>query len=344
MLDFDALSSSGHAACFASRGRIPEEAAARAGFPDTASWLADLASRTCCVTMLAGAGTRWVESLRTADPRPDFDPARPRGLFSVRNVMGAGPDPVPIAAYALAATRDLGDHIVVVRGWEDEIRSLILEPIGYRPGGWRFATQEAPGGKPRGHGDAAWQTMDLWSGYEYLAVNFGGDASNPASVLYALAALDALSRRSARTDAPPPALVLPVAWMENPAYPIGLDSRGLPVRFGHAKLQGGSVTAGGGAFTNVGVRVYRVDALREAILRIRAAHWTAGGGWRIPGNAPPGSDDPSGGEFALDNVDAALAAEGRARILHVALPQELSPVKTLADIPRFERDVAVIYG
>ena len=40
--------------------------------------------------------------------------------------------------------------------------------------------------------------------------------------------------------------------------------------------------------------------------------------------------------FALDNVDALLAAEGRARMLAIAMPEELTPVKSLDDVPAFE--------
>ena len=67
------------------------------------------------------------------------------------------------------------------------------------------------------------------------------------------------------------------------------------------------------------------------------------GGYSIPGNASTGADT-AGGEFALDNVDAFLATEGQARLLAVSRPQELSPVKSLADVERFERDAALVCG
>jgi len=139
---------------------------------------------------------------------------------------------------------------------------------------------------------------------------------------------------------------MPAAFVPAPAYPIAVDGRGLPTRFGHAKLQGGvegdanKAAAASGGYTNVGVRVYRATALREAIGRIRRDYWTAERGYAIPGNAP--GDDPAGGEFALDNVDALLASEGRARLLPVARPEELSPVKSLADLGRFERDAGLV--
>jgi hypothetical protein len=124
-----------------------------------------------------------------------------------------------------------------------------------------------------------------------------------------------------------------------------LDGRGLPTRFGHAKLQGVAPSTGApsGGYTNVGVRVYRASALRGAIERVRRDHWTAERGYAIPGNAPA-PDDTFGGEFALDNVDAMLASEGRARLLCTARPAELSPVKSLADLGRFERDSRIVCG
>lgn len=318
---------------------VVAEAAALAGFADAEEYRDYLAGRCTCVTMLAGSGSRWVASLAEAAAAGSpirFDPAAPRGLYPVKNVTGRGPDPIPIAAYALAATEGLGPRVLVVRGWEDEIRRCLLEPLGCAPGSWSFATQAAPGGKPRGHGDAAFQTMELWRGREYLLVNFGGDASSPRTAFAALAAMDALSRLAASPDGAP-GLVLPVAWADSPAYPIETGEDGLPRRFGHAKLLAAGTGHGGQAFTNVGVRVYRSDALARAIASIRAEYWTEDRGYAIPGN------DPAGGEFALDNADALMAGQGSARLLHVALPQELSPVKSVSDIERFERDIARVY-
>jgi len=341
-IDFDALTTTGHADCFSLRGELVAAAAQAAGDSGAAACRARLAGKTACITMLAGSGSRWVSSLaeaQAAGHHPEADPAAPRGLFPVPNAMGFGPDPVPIAGYALAAVRDLGRHVVVVRGWEREIEERILRPLAYAEGSWTFATQEALGGKPRGHGDAAFQTMESWAGSDYVIVNFGGDASSPLTALSSLAVLDALTRRLG-DDAP--GLLMPAAYVEAPAYPVAVDERGLPRRFGHAKLQGAAASSGsGGGYTNVGVRVYRTAVLRGMIGRIRRDYWTAGRGYAIPGNAPAG-DDPAGGEFALDNVDALLASEGRARLLAVARPAELSPVKSVADLPRFGQDVRIV--
>lgn len=341
-IDLDYLTTAGLAEAYGARSSVPALAASLAGDADPRALVRRLAGKTACVTMLAGSGSRWVSSLAEAKAAGDdtgADPAAPRGLYPVRNAMPLGPDPIPIAAYALAAVRDLGRHVIVVRGWEREIEERILAPLSYPAGSWAFATQAAPGGKPRGHGDAAFQTMGLWGGSDYVIVNFGGDASSPLTALSSLAALDALVERLGDRA---PGLLMPAAFVPAPAYPIALGADGLPTRFGHAKLQGAvDLTAAAPyGYTNVGVRVYRSGALREAIERVRRDHWTAERGYVIPGNAA--GDDPAGGEFALDNVDASLASEGRARILPVARPEELSPVKSLADLGRFERDVRIV--
>jgi len=335
-LDYDYLTTGGLAEAFATRDQ-----------PDLYStWSPVLAQRTVCLTMLAGSGSRWVASLeesQAAGKNAGVDPAAPRGLYPVPNAMGWGPDPVPIAGYALAAVRDLGRHVIVVRGWEREITERILKPLGYAPGSWVFMTQDAPGGKPRGHGDAAYQSMPSWVDSDYVLVNFGGDASSPLTALASLCVMATLTEELG-DDAPD--LLMPAAFAKEPAYPIAVDAQGLPRRFGHAKLSGSHNAAldttvasqGGWAYTNVGVRLYRASALRDAILRIRSAYWTAEHGYAIPGN------DPDGGEFALDNVDAMFASEGRARLLAVARPEELSPVKSVADLQRFGRDIKVVCG
>lgn len=295
--------------------------------------LAELSRRTVALSLLAGAGTRWkrsVEATRAAaiergeTPDPALDPERPRGLFPVRNLLGGGRERLPIAAYALAATAGLGRRVLVVRGFEAQFESELLRPLGAAAGEWRWATQLEVAGKPRGHGDAALRAMDAWRDADYVVANFGGDAASPATAALGLLCLDALNR--AGEDV---ALVLPVARFANPAYPVALGPGGLPSAFGHAKLAGRELSGGPG-WANVGVRVYRAADLASGLVALADAHFEDGYGYRVPGN------DPEGRELALDNVDATLAASGKARVLAVALPTELSPVKELADVAAFE--------
>jgi hypothetical protein len=306
-----------------------DRSAGRASFASVAEYAAYLSRRAVCLTLLAGSGSRWVKSLAAAEARGEgrgFDAARPRGLYPVRDFL-SGRGSLPIAAYALAAVHGLGRHLIVVRGWEAEIDAEILVPLGIGAGERDFFTQDAPFGKPLGHGDAAWQCRDLFRGADYVVANFGGDAYSRLTILSSLLALDALRAGGKSID-----LMMPAAPLSSPAYPIGLDEEGLPRSFGHAKLLGKAQAQGRG-YTNVGVRVYSAPALLEKLDRFRERFWIEGSGYAIPGN------DPEGREFALDNVDAELAAEGRARVLAIARPEELTPAKCVDDIPAFERAI-----
>jgi hypothetical protein len=365
MAELELLTTVGHGAAAAARARLPDlalaahNAASGHRFSSVAEYLAELSRRTVCVTLLAGSGSRWVRSLEAARARGDaravaFDASRPRGLFPVRDFLGrrgagqvapggqsslagaadTGAGRVAIAAYALAAFRGLGRHLVVVRGWEEAIDAEAIGPAGIAAADRAFFLQAAPFGKPLGHGDAAWQCRAFWEDADYVLTNFGGDASSRRTALISLLALDALnaSAPGAREARGKVDLLVPAAPIAGPAYPIVLDEAGLPRSFGHAKLQGREAGSGSG-LTNVGVRAYRAPALLEKVLSFRGRFWDARSGYSIPGN------DPEGHEFALDNVDADLALEGRARILAAALPEELTPAKSFEDLPAFERAI-----
>lgn len=339
-VDLKSLVGRDHDKAFAMRQELVMELAGRLpGLP---------ASGTTCLTLLAGAGTRWVKSLAAAKERYansqgdpeirtilDFPPDAPRGLFPVRNHISAVPAKIPLAAYALDAFRNLGRHAIVVRGWEDEISESVLRPLGIDEKAVSFCRQkEGPGGKVLGHGDAAWQAEDLWISSRYVIVNFGGDANSPLTALGGLLALAALDEMGDDAE-----LLLPVARIRNPAYPAVLDEDGLPRAFGHNKLGGsggnpaGPAAADGYAYTNVGIRVYRTTALAGGIEEIRRDYWREESGYSIPGN------DPAAHEFALDNVDALIAGRKKARILAIARPEELTPAKSFDEIGQFEEAV-----
>jgi hypothetical protein len=356
------LTGRGHSGALASRRRVPEFASRLAAVADAdaGAWRAKVLSRSCSLTLLAGSGSRWQKSLEAARAEgrlagaavaavavaavAAFDPAKPRGLFPVRDFLGresgggAGDGPsIPIAAYSLAAVSGTGAHVVVVRGWEAEIRSEILDRLGADGKAWRFATQSAPYGKPLGHGDAAWQCRGLWRNSDWVVTNFGGDANSRHSIESALLTMAALDAAAMRREIPLVDCLVPATRLPSPAYPIELDPEGLPRSFGHNKLHGQADAAGGGAdaaggeaYCNVGVRVYRASALATLLEELRSRFWVEGTGYAIPGN------DPAGAECALDNADAEFARRGSARLLPICLPAEITPAKSLADIPRFE--------
>lgn len=300
---------------------------------------------TVCLTLLAGAGSRWVRGLDAAkrgysrnamiEPQDteyaglvaSFPLDAPRGLFPVRNYITGTGGRIPLAAYAVDAFKGLGRHVVVIRGWEDEIRTGIMHRLGIQDERVRYCSQkEGPGGKVLGHGDAARQAMSAWENSRYVIANFGGDANSPLTAMASLCALAALEKADSSMN-----MLLPVAAIPDPAYPVVLDGEGRPRSFGHDKLHGRPRPATGTpGYTNVGIRVYRTEALRAAIDEIVGSWWDPAAGYSIPGN------DPDAHEFALDNIDALFASRGEARILAIAHPAELTPAKNFEDLLRFE--------
>ncbi len=325
------------------RAAIPELAAASAGIKtgEGASWAQGVLSRSLSLTLLAGSGTRWQASLAAAraegrlnPSQLSFDPSSPRGLFPVADFIEPGRgSPIPIAAYSIRAVSALGGHVIVIRDHEAEIRREVLRPLDLDEGAWRLAFQEAPFGKPLGHGDAAWQCRAQWRDAEWVVANFGGDANSRFTVEASLQALAALDAAGLGLD-----FLLPAALLPEAAYPISLDGEGRPLTFGHAKLQGAEF--GGGrslaGLANVGLRLYRAKALAELLEELHDSYWVEGKGYSIPGN------DPASRECALDNADAVFAARGRARVLAIARPRELSPAKSFDEIPRFEAAIAAV--
>ncbi len=345
-VDFLTLTSGGHAVALGLRERLAAELGLSVG--DT------LKRETCCLSLLAGAGTRWKRTLEEAKqgkiPALDsetlslareFSLDWPRGLFPVRNYIGDIGGRIPMAAYAIDAFKRLGNLCIVIRGWEEEIRQQILSPLDIQQNKVRFLGQcLGPLGKPLGHGDAVYQAMGLWRRYKYLIVNFAGDANSPFTALLGLRCMQALENQGLELG-----LLLPAAPVQNPAYPIYLDAQGIPRSLGHAKLKGQSAAGESGSFsvntsnigyTNVGIRVYRTDLLAAAMEEMRALYWKEGWGYAIPGN------DPAQREFALDNVEEHMARRGQARIFAAARPEELTPAKSFDEINNFEKAVKAV--
>ncbi|MDP2791678.1 MAG: hypothetical protein Q8O15_07990, partial [Rectinemataceae bacterium] len=174
--------------------------------------LGGLEKATCCLTLLAGAGSRWVKTLAAAKAAltegrwsagmdedfrrlvESFPLDAPRGLFPVRNFITTKTPRIPLAAYAVDAFRGLGRQIIVLRGWESAIRREVVEALGIDSGGVDFCTQElGPGGKALGHGDAARQARPYWHNSTYVLTNFGGDANSPLTAMASLKALAAMN-------------------------------------------------------------------------------------------------------------------------------------------------------
>lgn len=303
------------------------------------------ADRALSITFLAGAGTRWKASLLMAKENPGAWPAgetaalfpldAPRGLFPVPDFIHneRGEKYIAMAAYAVEAVREIESHILVVRGWEREIEAQVLNPLEIPRSRIVFFTQkEGADGQVSGHGDAALQCMSLWQNARYVVTNFAGDANSALTVELALRAFAAFDAKGIEIGT-----IIPVAMTEKPAYPVFLDENGLPAGFWHEKLAGSKPHSIPTNLTNVGIRIYRADWLRKALLLLKERYYTEGqgpdAGWHIPGN------DPAKHECALDNVDNLLAEMRLARIMRIALPRELTPLKSLGEYPAFVQAV-----
>ncbi len=308
------------------------------GEAETGAALEKTAGETAVVTLLAGAGSRWIRSIEAfreewpAELGEDVRQAavgfaleKPRGLFPVTNYLPGIPgEMIPVAAYSLAAVKGVGEQLIMTGGYDREIEETILEPLGYDRGEVLFQHQEMFRGSPLGHGAAAWQCRRFWEDKRYVLFNFGGDANSRRTVeesLLVMAALDVLGEA--------PALLLPAALVPNPDYTIEMDKQGLPRHFEHSKLTGPSGAGRGRAegYSNVGLRVYRGDRLGELLGDLHRNYFDTETGYVLPEN--------QGNELALDNVDRRLAEGGEVRILASADSREITPAKTLDSIPRF---------
>lgn len=304
------------------------------GFKSLKQYIDYLKEKTCCMTLLAGSGSRWLRSIAQARDHGrqiEFEADWPRGLYKVDNYLKhLNQDKIPIAAYSFNAVKGMGKHLIVIQNHEKEIIEEILKPLNISASDYQFHVQKLFKGKPLGHGAAAWESSALWQDYKYLIVNFGGDANSHDTIASTLLALDLLNKEEDKVD-----LLLPAAFMENPRYEIELDKEGFPRSFLHDKLKKSAKKQDKG-LTNVGVRIYRTASLYATLEYLHQKYFNREGGYQIPDN--------SSNELALDNADDFLAAKKRVRVLALADKREITPAKSLDDIPSFLKAIQQIYS
>ncbi len=254
--------------------------AARGPFASISDYLADLAGRTVCLTLLAGSGSRWVKSLALA-----------RGAFR------SGP-----ASRALSRSR--------FPPW------LGKDPdSGLRLGGHRRDRAASPRGARLGGRNRRRDTLSPrhWARSQGLRYARGPlrETSGPwrcrmaGQVPLAGSGVRRRQFRGRRQLAPDHSLLAPGPRRlegcgsrgrhahagDDPRFArlsISLDERGRPVSFGHAKLRGSPTSAArsgaapsprGPGYTNVGVRVYSARALLEKTEGFRDRCWVEGTGY-----------------------------------------------------------------
>jgi hypothetical protein len=179
-----------------------------------------------------------------------------------------------------------------------------------------------------GHGDAVYQACAEWNKpqFDYVLVNFAGDANSYRSALLSLLVLDTLNA----CNLPTPALVT-VTLKANPDYPILRDQGGLLMSLKHHKLTGAHITRHGVALgeSNVGLWLFKREFLCEALQELRRLYFDPVQGYRIPGNKLP--------ELAIDNAMQFIIDKYALKVpaLCVARPEQITPFKGLDQMAGF---------
>lgn len=314
-------------------GRIERDALVISGCRSIAEFATAQSTQTAVVLFLAGAGSRWVSSVREAQARGealDINPDHPRCLAPVTDVT-APERQVGAGLYNLRALAGLGETHIIWRTHLAEIAGLVAQAGIAEP---RFVQQTVPAGltSPLGHGDALRQLLpQLSPTIKFVMTVFGGDVTNRQTLIRSLLVMSALQKLTAASR---PQGLLPTTFLKNPTYTVLLDGNGLPVDFGHNKLSSAYSRIGVGQ-SNVGVRIYLREGLGE-VLDYFSGFYDPAQGYRIPGNKSE--------EFALDNIDAYLAAQRRLRTLCVALPEEITPYKEFGELENFLAAQRVVLG
>lgn len=303
---------------------IVQDALAVLNRADLADFLHCWQEKVAVVIFLAGAGSRWIDSIRKAQAHGQarhIDIERPRCLALVEDVRNPTHN-IPLAAYTLRVIQGIGRHYIVWRTHLPEIQGVAAECNLTQV---RFVQQTSPGNANMlGHGDGLRQVLpELGNQVELVLALFGsGDVQVRKTIITTLLVLTALQKAE---PAQRPWGLLPTTFLEKPVYPIRVNEQGMPIGFGHSKLleTNTPVTP---AQSNIGVRAYCRQNLDE-ILSHFARFFHGEAGYRIPGN--------NTNEFALDNIDAYLAEQQRLRCLCIARPEEITPVKQWEDVEAY---------
>lgn len=300
------------------------------GYPDIPAFLCATQEQIAIVTFLAGAGTRWTDSLTAAGITDKIDPSLPRCTHPIADIDQPG-SKIRIGSYNLRAARGLGKQYVVWGTHREQIK-LVAKDAGVET---VYVKQEIPAGAkgPLGHGDGLFQVLDHFDQKVRIVItNFGGDPNCGETMLAAAAYFMALLKEQVVA----PQAVLPVTLKDKPAYSISCDQSGNPISFGQPRLKGTSSSAGKG-WDNVGVRLYAAQALPQAVQAFRQFYDQSAAAYSVPGN--------SESTFGLDNLDEYFAGlcdwssvhrQKRLRLLGIACPFEIdSAIKSFQDISGF---------
>lgn len=314
------------------------------GYESREDFIRKISPSISVLSIVGGVSSRWDASFddeEGAKIASEYDIRRGKSRFlaEIPNFLPAGVSDnskISVLEYNLFCIRNLlvspegtplGKHVLIYGKDEDksEIESITRE-LGIHQS--KILKQEIHEGqvKPSGHADALLQHVNTFKDSKYVITHFGGDVISFTTTYLSLLALDVLNKSKSNL-----ALVLPTANMQNPPYPVFVDSNGLPRRFGHAKLFGDEslkegetvehLTLGG---SNVSIRAYDTKELTTALSTLGPRYVATG-------------------EFALDHVDKYFADQRKMRQFAIAKPEEIThAAKTITQLPLFIQNAKTI--
>ena len=325
-----------------------------AGFKDNMRGFLDKVSQeTAVVTLIAGAGTRWIESFEKAEneeliERYKIKKDEPRAMARVDNLLDPNGGDIPVVMYNLLAVRNLGRQVIVYGGETDERAEenrKLMEKLTAKIGVYNviFIRQRTyPGrGKPLGHGDAVLQALDdiqwekeLLKKAKIIITNFGCDANSYQTVVLSLLAMYVFDKCGVHLS-----LLIPTSISEDPEYPIYIDSHGLPVGTLHRKDNLAPPRNGESSFqSNVGIRIFRSSALLKVLNRYR-------GIYKKIKQGEDGVDYPNG-ELKIDHFERYMMAHPASHIVltfPIALREEIAHTpKEIGVIPDYLKDLKTV--
>jgi len=293
------------------------------------------------VSLMAGAGTRWQESVKAAAAAGSADAKaidleKPRCLAPVEDVLHPERK-VPVGAYTFRATKGLGYPVVIWGSHPDEVKQMVKDE-GINDA--VFGQQKIYPGqkKPLGHGDAARQALEqclFKPGTEFVAAFFGGEVNSRETIVTTIMVLAALQELTEGR----PLSVLPTTFLPKARYLVETDCDGFPTAFVQPKLMDLAKFPEGQS--NVGVRTYTMEAFSGGIKFFSSPEmFDPAKGYTIPGN--------KASEFALDNIDIKIVKASRVpgsrglfRSLCIARPEEVVPPSGMWDLSDDEATAAV---
>jgi hypothetical protein len=296
--------------------------------------------QTAVVYIFGGSGTRWTDSLKWWTPKGvsrllhlpstwGIDPEKPRSLAPVKNLFPfLHTKRVPIGIYNFYAGIGLGKSIMIYNTHDKEILETIVQPFNVKT---EFFQQQPCDriGKMAGHGDALRQAKDLWKDSKYLVVLQCNDVYSANNTILSLFCLYMLDKEGSNVGH-----LLPMQYLDHPNYPPILNNN-IPIGTHQEKLTGIPPPPGPG-LSNIGERLYRTQDFMEKMDWVESETADSGGTYKW---LNPNKND----EFALDNIDAFLMIELRARMCPILYAEEWSAAKRVTEIKRFMKAQRQVY-